>query len=191
MKSFTATEAFVGVESGTLGESETLDRANLKQQFDSILAAHGPALSRLAGSYTNTLSDRDDLLQDIVFAIWQALPRFRGESSERTFIFRIAHNRAITHLSRTKEQKVDPLEEIELRDPAPGPESDYSHRQKTEKLRTAVRGLPLAYRQVITLTLEGLGYREIANVLGISESNVGARLTRARQLLQEALEKRK
>jgi DNA-directed RNA polymerase specialized sigma24 family protein len=49
----------------------------------------------------------------------------------------------------------------------------------------------LAYRQVTMLTLEGLGYREISSVLGISESNVGARLTRARQLLQEALEKRK
>jgi RNA polymerase sigma-70 factor (ECF subfamily) len=83
------------------------------------------------------------------------------------------------------------LEEIELRDPAPGPESNYSQRQRTEKLRRAVRGLPLAYRQVITLTLEGLGYKEVSNVLGISESNVGARLTRARQLLQDALENRK
>jgi len=190
MRSFTGTDAFPGIE-GNTSDGETLDRANLKQQFESILAAHGPALSRLAASYTNTLSDRDDLLQEIVFAIWQALPRFRGESSERTFAFRIAHNRAITHLSRARQQRVDPLEEIELYDPAPGPESDYSQRQKTENLRSAVRGLPVAYRQVITLTLEGLGYKEISGVLGISESNVGARLTRARQLLQDAMEKRK
>ena len=168
-----------------------MDRTSLKEQFERILADHGPALSRLAASYTNTLSDRDDLLQETAFAIWQALPRFRGECSERTFTFRIAHNRAISYLTRNSSQRVDPLEEIEVRDSAPGPESEYSQRQAAEKLRRAVRALPLAYRQVTMLTLEGLGYREISSVLGISESNVGTRLTRARQLLQEALEKRK
>jgi len=168
-----------------------LDRASLKEQFERILAEHGPALSRLAYSYTNSLSDRDDLLQETAFAIWQALPGFRGECSERTFVFRIAHNRAITYLSRSREHRADPLEEVEVHDPTPGPESEYSRRQRAEKLKLAVRSLPLAYRQVILLTLEGLGYKEISNVLGISESNVGARLTRARQLLHEALEKRK
>jgi RNA polymerase sigma-70 factor (ECF subfamily) len=54
-----------------------------------------------------------------------------------------------------------------------------------------VRALPVAHRQVVTLTLEGMGYAEIAEVLGISESNVGARLTRARQMLREALEAKK
>lgn len=48
--------------------------------------------------------------------------------------------------------------------------------------------LPFLYRQVVTLSLEGLGYGEIAEVLGISESNVGARLTRDRQFLRESLE---
>jgi RNA polymerase sigma-70 factor (ECF subfamily) len=51
-----------------------------------------------------------------------------------------------------------------------------------------VHRLPVAYRQVVTLTLEGLSYREVAEVLGISESNVGARLTRARQILRRLLQ---
>jgi RNA polymerase sigma-70 factor (ECF subfamily) len=175
----------------TILQRETLDRSGPKEQFERILGEHGPALSRLAGSYTNTRSDRDDLIQETAFAIWQALPKFRGECSERTFIFRIAHNRAIAYLSRYREQSADPLQEIEVRDPAPGPESQYSQNQRAANLRRAVRGLPLPYRQVILLTLEGLGYREIAAVLGISEGNVGARLTRARQLLQDAMEKQK
>lgn len=190
MKSCTETEVQPGISTATITDSN-LDRASLKEQFERILAAHGAALSRLAGSYTNTTSDRDDLLQETAFAIWQALPKFRGESSERTFVFRIAHNRAITYLSRRREQHTDALEEIDVRDPAPGPESEYSRRQRAEKLQQAVRGLPLMYRQVILLTLEGLGYKEISGVLGISESNVGVRLTRARQLLHDALEKRK
>ena len=80
----------------------TLDRAILEQEFDSLLAANGPALARLAASYTNTSSDRDDLLQEIALAVWQALRAFRGECSPRTFLFRIAHNRAIAHLSRSQ-----------------------------------------------------------------------------------------
>lgn len=178
-------------ESSTILDRANVDRTSLEQQFESILAGQGPALTRLAASYTNTVSDRDDLLQEIAFAIWQALPKFRGECSERTFAFRIAHNRGITYLTRSRAQITDPLEEVDVHDPAPGPESNLSRKQRADKLKGAVRRLPIAYRQVTMLTLEGLGYKEISDVLGISESNVGARLTRARQLLQDALEDRK
>jgi RNA polymerase sigma factor (sigma-70 family) len=187
MKSSTGTDTiFVDVEA-----SKTLDRAILEQHFDRLLAANGPALTRLAASYTNTPADRDDLLQEIAMAIWQAWPQFRGECSERTFVFRIAHNRAIAHLARARSQMPGFAEEIEVHDPAPDPESGLAQEQKAERLRLAVHGLPVAYRQVVTLTLEGLTYGEIADVLGISESNVGARLTRARGILRELLENQK
>jgi RNA polymerase sigma factor (sigma-70 family) len=194
MRSSTETDtAMVEIGSSTMADRASLDRAILEQQFESILAANGPALSRLAASYTNTLCDRDDLLQEIAFAIWQALPRFRGESSERTFAFRIAHNRGITYLARARAQASESIdeEEMEVHDPAPGPESDLARRQRAGKLRQAVHRLPVAYRQVIMLTLEGLGYKEISEVLGISESNVGVRLNRARQLLHDLLENKK
>jgi RNA polymerase sigma factor (sigma-70 family) len=183
MRSFTgANAAFIDAEA-----SKTLDRITLEEHFDSLVAANGPALMRLAASYTNTSSDRDDLLQEIAMALWQALPRFRGECSERTFLFRIAHNRAIAHLARSKSRPVTG-EEIEVHAPAPNPEAGLAQEQRVERLRRAIRQLPLVYRQAITLSLEGLGYLEIAEVLGISESNVGVRLTRARQILRELLE---
>src|SRR5580704_14914377 len=99
-----------------------LDRSVLEREFDRLLAANGPALARLAASYTNTSSDRDDLLQEIAVAIWQSFPKFRGECSERTFIFRIAHNRAISYLARNRSQSVA-VEEIDVHDPAPDPEA--------------------------------------------------------------------
>jgi RNA polymerase sigma factor (sigma-70 family) len=71
----------------------------IERRFDQLLARDGPALMRLAAAYTRTASDRDDLFQEIALAIWQALPGFRGESSERTFLFRIAHNRSVAYLS--------------------------------------------------------------------------------------------
>ena len=165
-----------------------MDRAAQEDQFDRLMAANGPGLARLAASYTNTAGDRDDLLQEIALAVWQALRGFRGECSERTFVYRIAHNRAVAYLARNRARFPAAGESYEACDPGPDPESGLARAQSAERLRNAVRELPLVYRQVTMLMLEGMGYAEIGEVLGISESNVGARLTRARQLLREALQ---
>jgi len=168
-----------------------LSRAELEQRFERLLAADAPALTRLAASYTNTASDRDDLLQDIAMALWQALPRFRGECSERTFLFRIAHNRAIAHLARHRPLATPVEEVLEVQDMRPDPEAGLAEEQQGQRLRDAIHRLPVIYRQVITLLLEGMGYSEIAEILGIAESNVGVRLNRARQMLRKLLEDRK
>jgi RNA polymerase sigma-70 factor (ECF subfamily) len=160
-------------------------------QFDRLLAANGPALLRLASSYTNTASDRDDLFQDIAMALWQALPRFRGECSERTFLFRVAHNRAIDYLRRHRPLATPIENEAEPRDSRPNPEAGLAREQLGERLRQAIHRLPLPYRQVITLVLEEMPYSEIAQVLGVTETNVGVRLNRARHLLRTLLEERK
>jgi RNA polymerase sigma factor (sigma-70 family) len=172
----------------TLQESDlaAAERAEFERQFDRLLAENGPALARLAASYTNTAADRDDLVQEIALSIWRGLPHFRGECSERTFLFRIAHNRAVTHLTRRRPQAT--VEAVDVPDSAPDPEAGLAREQQGERLRRAVRALPLIYRQVVTLMLEGMEYGEIAQVLGLSESNVGARLTRARQMLRESME---
>lgn len=162
-------------------------RADLERRFQDLLKSYGPSLGRLAASYTRGAAERDDLVQDIALAIWSALPRFRGECSERTFLFRIAHNRAISSLAHRRVPMVDADSDIDVADTRPNPERAFSAEQQGRRLLSAVRQLPLAYAQVVTLTLEGMGYAEIADVLGITETNVGARLTRARQMLRTLL----
>ncbi len=162
-------------------------RPDLEQWFTTLLAEHGPALGRLAASYARALGERDDLLQEIAMAIWGALPRFRGECSERTFLFRIAHNRALAYLARHRLPTVEADEDMEIEDARPNPEQAFSSEQQGQRLLGAIRRLPVGYAQVVTLTLEGLSYADIADVLGISETNVGARLTRARQMLRKLL----
>ena len=158
-----------------------------RERFESLLAANRPALARLAASYAASQADRDDLLQEIAMGLWLALPTFRAECSERTFLFRIAHNRCISHLARRRPQvSLDDIE-FDPEDLRPGPDAGLAEQQQSASLQAAVRRLPLAYRQVIVLLLEDLDYRQIAEVLGISENNVGVRLTRARALLREAL----
>ncbi len=178
----TSSTAIDGVRTGVIaGESD---------RFERILRAHGPSLARLASSYADNAGDRDDLLQEIAMAVWQALPRFRGECSERTFVFRIAHNRAITHLARRRPIARSPVDEMDVPDPALGPEQELVREERGERLMQAVRNLPLPLRQVVMLTLEGVDYAEIGAILGISENNVGVRMSRARELLRKLLEKR-
>jgi RNA polymerase sigma-70 factor (ECF subfamily) len=162
-------------------------RDDLQQSFDDVIRQYGAALSRLAASYTRGSGEREDLLQEIVFAIWRALPRFRGESSERTFLFRIAHNRAVTHVAQRRPETVATDDGLEVPDARPDPERALSAQQEGERLLDAIRQLPLGHAQVVTLTLEGMSYAEVGEVLGISEGNVGARLTRSREMLRKAL----
>ena len=160
---------------------------DIERRFDALLAEHGASLGRLAASYARAAGEREDLFQEIAIAIWKALPRFRGECSERTFLFRIAHNRGIAHIARRRLLTTDIDDRFEIEDIRPNPEQIVATGQQDQRLLEAVRHLPVAYRQVVTLTLEGLSYGEIAEVLGITESNVGARLTRARQMLRRQL----
>ena len=165
---------------GTAAES-------LEARYERILREHGPALRRAAGGYEFDPARREDLFQDICLAIWQALPRFRGEASERTFVFRIAHNRGLTHRSRRPATAADLTEAEEIADPAASPEAALQDGQRRKRLREAVHRLPLEPRQVLTMALEGLTPREIADVLGLTENNVAVRLTRARRLLRASL----
>jgi RNA polymerase sigma-70 factor, ECF subfamily len=165
-------------------------RKVLEEQHGRLFGAHRAALSRLAGSFTRSTGDRDDLLQEIAMALWRALPSFRGDCSERTFVFRIAHNRCITHLSTRRVTVSFEENEIDVEDPSATAEAVLAEEQERQRLLAAIRELPAIHREVLVLALEGMEYREIADVVGISESNVGVRLTRARERLKKLLEDR-
>jgi RNA polymerase sigma-70 factor (ECF subfamily) len=165
-------------------------RQALEGQFERILADHGPAISRLAFSYEAVAGVREELVQEIALAIWQALPHFRGDCSERTFVFRIAHNRGLTHACRRRPAP-QPLDELEEKDepvdPRPDPNEQAAQMRQRARLMSAIQSLPLAHRQIIVLMLEDLSHAEIGEVLGITENNVAVRLNRARNALKNAL----
>lgn len=153
-----------------------------------MLSEHDGAIRRLVASYERDPSRRQDLVQDIWLAVWQALPRFRGDCSERTFIFRIAHNRAVSHIEHWQRRRTDPLDEdAPVAADGPDPEHHLSQQQRRERLQAAVQELSLGLRQVVVLTLEGLSNAEVADIVGITENNVAVRMTRARAELTRLL----
>lgn len=155
-----------------------------------ILRESARPLERLVASYARSEADRADLRQDVALALWSALPGFRGDCSERTFLLRVAHNRALTFLAK-RGAKVDDIEDHEDRVTATSgknPAVAYERKQRESGLLAAVRALPVPLRQVITLTLEGLSHRDIASVLGLTENNVGVRANRARAAIRVLLE---
>ena len=154
--------------------------------FDRIVREHGDALSRVAWGYVSNTADHDDLMQDVFVALWRALPRFRGDSSERTFVFRIAHNRGCTFVASHREHETLTAEST-IADPRPSPHDAAERANDRARLVAAVRTLPAAHRQAVLLRLEGFGIAEIAALQGVSENNVSVRLTRARDHLRQHL----
>jgi RNA polymerase sigma-70 factor (ECF subfamily) len=149
--------------------------------FDALMSRHGPGLARVARAYSR--SEADDLLQEISLAIWQALPNFRRECSERTFVFRVAHNRAWTFSER---RRARPTHELDESIPATGdPESSLAEARRRDALWDGIRALAPPARMVLTLALEGLSHDEIGEVLGVSAGSVAVRLSRARAQLRE------
>lgn len=161
----------------------------LAERLERLLAEHARPLERIAASYARTLVEREDLLQDFAMAIWTALPTFRGDASERTFLLRIAHNRAVTFLARRAPRHGSVEDDAASAEASSGanPAVAYERKERGNQLLAAARALPLGHRQVLTLLLEGLSHREIASVLGVTENNVAVRANRARAALRVLL----
>lgn len=160
--------------------------------FLRLISEYQGALRRLAAVYVNDPRDREDLVQEIAVAMWQAIPKFRREASDRTWLYRIAHNTAITASAKLRrrgrsETAVDDL---------PDPPADWKHgdehlieSQKLAWLTQAIRELTAVDRQIVTLHLEELSHREIEEITGMSEGAIATRLSRIRDRLAAQLRK--
>jgi RNA polymerase sigma-70 factor (ECF subfamily) len=133
---------------------------------------------------------REDLFQEIALAVWIGIPGFRGEASERTWLYRIAHNTASTQLHKFRQRRERERQPIDA-DPEPAavatPEPDLHHADQRDRFFAALRQLPTIDFQIVTMHLAGLSYTEIADVAGLTQTNVGARLSRVRKALASQL----
>lgn len=171
--------------SSLAGELAMTQDVTLRARFSLLLEQNGAGLRRVARAYAARTSETEDLLQEIALGIWRALPSFRGECSERTFVFRVAHNRGLSFAERARARPSEPLEEEVASEPSP--EESFGDAQRRDALWRGIRTLSPGGRAVLTLALEGLSHDEIGDVLGITTNNVGVRLSRARADLKKVL----
>lgn len=158
--------------------------------FKSWLVEHGGAVLKVARAYTLTSEDCQDLTQEILLQVWRSLPRFRGGASASTWIYRVALNTAIGWRRKERRGRACRRAGSEVADlPAAWPDGaeQVVRRESVERLYAAIRRLPKADVALLLLYLDDLSYRQMAEVLGISESNVGVKLNRAKKALGELL----
>jgi len=163
--------------------------AERNRVFDGWIEAHSSILYKVARAYAATHSDREDLFQEIALQLWHSVGAWRGDCAAATWMYRVALNTALAWQRKERRhlqgrQDIEDASGLLVASPVHDPRLDWIY-QRISELDEANRALAL-------LMLDGFSYREMAQVLGLSESNVGVRLNRikaafAAQLAKEEL----
>ncbi|WP_448211354.1 RNA polymerase sigma factor [Colwellia sp. MEBiC06753] len=164
---------------------------NKQQQFSQWMSEHDRMLKHIIHGFEAKPALQEELYQEVALNIWQALPKFKGNSSVKTFVARIAHNILATHVAKAvrtikADQDIDDCQLVSDGQSTPYHALDQAQRQ--QRLSSAIRQLSFEQQQVITLALEGMSYQELADILSISQNLVGVRLNRAKASLMKILE---
>lgn len=144
-------------------------------------------IRRLGRGYEADPDRRRDLLQEIHLELWRSLELFDGRCALRTWVYRVAHNVAASHIVRER-RIARRLVDLEALDPEPirsDEETQADRRYAAQKLLGLIHRLRPADRQIILLYLEGESAAEIAEVTGFSPSNIATKIHRIKKLLHE------
>jgi RNA polymerase sigma-70 factor (ECF subfamily) len=153
--------------------------------YTEVAAEYGGALERLARAYEPDRDKRRDLLQEIHIALWRSLARFEERCSLRTWVYRVAHNVATSHVIRPKSQMPTfvALDDAESIAASLDGESQIDRERLLNRLHALIQQLHPMDRQVMLLYLEELDAATIAEITGLSAGAVATRVHRIKQLL--------
>ena len=154
----------------------------LHERFISLLEKNLGIILKISKAYTNTAQDREDLVNDIAYEMWKALPNFRGKSKVSTWIYRIALNTAMNYQKKSR-RKRDFLQDAIVYYPDETPHKNDSNPQ-VELLYDWIAELDEFSKAIILLYLDGYRHNEIAELTGISKTNVGTRISRIKEQLK-------
>ena len=155
---------------------------SLESRFLEVHREHAGVIMRTTFAFTQNAADRADLCQEILFSLWQALPHFQGRAKLSTYVYRVAHSCAL-NWKRSRQRYARKLD-LYAGEPLHGTAAEAPDADpRLAWLYSRIQELPAVDRSVILLSLDRLGYAEIADITGLSESNVGVRLHRIKQQL--------
>lgn len=150
--------------------------------FSAWVTEHKGILFKVVHAYAFTHADRQDLFQEIAVQMWRSVEAFRGESSVCTWIYRIALNAAIAW-TRKEDRHQRGKEPLECAESLLTTEASARPDPRLEWLYQQIAELRDVDRSVALLLLDGLSYREIAGITGLTESNVGVKINRIKSAL--------
>ena len=172
------------------GGSDRLSLADREERFREVTGNCTGLVTRIALSYEADEALRRELIQDILLAVWVALPSFRGESSLKTFVAAIAQKRSISHvMHRAREPRQVELPH-DLQSAALPPDEQVARNDQKKLLIESIQRLPIPQREAVVLCFEGFSYGEIGRILGISPNAAMTRCQRAKGALKSIMERR-
>ena len=154
--------------------------------FQDWMEAHRGIVIKVARSFAATPADVADLQQELLLQLWISRSSYAGQAKPSTWIYRVCLNTALTWRRGTarRERRFAPAADIaQVPAEAASPADRAGERELLEQLYAAIHALPDFDRALVLLSLDGLAYREIAEITGLTENHVGVALTRARKRL--------
>jgi RNA polymerase sigma-70 factor (ECF subfamily) len=156
--------------------------------FEQVMSSYGGALERLARAYEADADILRDLLQEIHIALWRSLAKFDNRCSLRTWVYRVAHNVAASHVDkqvRARKLVLVSLDELQGRADESAGEADAAHRHELGQLYAMIQELKPVDRQVMLAYLEGMDAASTAEITGLSARHVATKVHRIKAALGE------
>lgn len=156
------------------------------QEFDQIVQAHRRMLYKICRVYAANSHEFDELFQEMLIQIWKSLRNFEGKSKLSTFLYRVAVNTALSFKAAAQRRRTyERLDGVEVGE---SPFAREAEEAQLQQLYAAISRLKPLDKALITLQLEGRSYDELAEITGLSKTNVGARISRAKKELVKMLQ---
>ncbi len=157
-----------------------------EKDFLQLIQQHELLVFKVVNVYAVHTEDKKDLFQEIVLQAWHAYERFEGKSKASTWLYRVALNTAINHQRKKRSRPDLVFPEILLHHPAE--QLDHTQKEQYKLLQQMIGDLPKLDKALILLYLEDKSYKEIAEIMGISASNVGTKVNRIKERLKKKAE---
>ena len=164
---------------------------NIKQRIEELMIEYGSELTFLAYSYVKNAEEAKDIVQNVFVAAFQHLSGFRGDSSVKTWLYRVTINKCKDHLKSSLFQRVVLFGSTPETNKKETPiDENYLDKEASNTIKKAVFTLKLKYREVILMRYyQDLSIKEISLILNLPEPTVHTRLRRAKEQLAPILEK--
>ncbi|MCW1885548.1 sigma-70 family RNA polymerase sigma factor [Luteolibacter flavescens] len=169
-----------------------MDTSEHQRKFAEWTGEHGAILHHVVNGFASG-ADRHDLRQEVMLAVWKSIPAYRGQAKPTTYLYRVCHNAALMWKRSEKNyrHRIDRFT-AETREDAgmaipPAVHRGSGAEERLELLYAAIHRLKLLDRSLILMWLDGLSYHEMAEILGLTEGNVGIKINRIKGQLTQTL----